>query len=112
MLRCVTTILIFTRHSGAPDMYFAVLRAAAVLMALGAGLALAADVDTCRKAIGDDSIAACGRLVAKNPKDADAFTNLGVAYERKGDHDRAIANFDRAIAANPKYALAFLGRGV
>jgi tetratricopeptide (TPR) repeat protein len=91
-----------------------VLRAAAAPLALGAALApaLANDADTCRKASGDDSIAACSHLLARNPKDAGAYFSRGYAYEwRKGDHDHAIADYDKAIALNPKYALAYAERG-
>jgi tetratricopeptide (TPR) repeat protein len=94
--------------------FILVLRAAAVLLTLGAALApaLADDADTCRKASGDDSIAACSRLLARNPKDADAYYSRGYAYEwRKGEHDRAIADFDQAIVLNPKYARAYADRG-
>ena len=39
-----------------------------------------------------------------------AFTNRGVAYERKGQYDRAIQDYDQAIRLNPNDANAFNGR--
>jgi hypothetical protein len=54
--------------------FIVALRAAAMLLTLGAALApaLADDANTCRNASGDDSITACSRLLARNPKDAGA----------------------------------------
>ena len=94
--------------------FIVVLRAVAALLTLSAALApaLADDADTCRKASGDDSVAACSRVLARNPKDAGAYYSRGYAYEwRKGDHDRAITDFDQALVLNPKYALAYADRG-
>ena len=91
-----------------------VLCAAAALMAFGIATAPAAadDRDTCDNGKGDDAIAACSRLIGRNPKDTGTYNNRGLAYYRKGDHDRAIIDYDQAITLDPKYALAYSNRGL
>jgi tetratricopeptide (TPR) repeat protein len=42
----------------------------------------------------ENAIAACGREIERNPKDAVAYRNRGYAYDRKDDYDRAIADYD------------------
>src|SRR5262249_43041574 len=99
---------------GSQSMYRVILSTAAALMAFGivAAPAMADDRDTCRIAIGDDAIAACNRLIQRNPNDAVAYANGGIAYENKGDHDRAISHYDQAVKLDPKYVHAYVLRGI
>jgi tetratricopeptide (TPR) repeat protein len=60
----------------------------------------------------DRAIAAFSDAMRLDPKNALAFTNRGVAYERKGDMDRAIADYSEAIRLDPNYALASSNRGI
>ena len=46
-----------------------------------------------------------------NPNHANAFSNRGITYGRKGDYDRAIENYDEAIRLNPNHANALYNRG-
>ncbi len=92
-------------------MYRVVLCIAAALLALGTA-ALSAPGDS-RKACRDGSplssetIAACSRAIARNPKDAVAISHRGLAYASKGDFDRAMADLNKAIALNPKFARGY-----
>lgn len=52
------------------------------------------------------------QLVARQPGNADAWNNRGVALRELGRLDDAIASFSRALAINPGYAGALLNRGV
>jgi tetratricopeptide (TPR) repeat protein len=72
--------------------------------------AAAGDRETCSE-LGDEAIAACGRLINRNPGDAVAYANRGSAYRGKHDYDRAIADLDQAIRLDPKFAYAYNGRG-
>jgi tetratricopeptide (TPR) repeat protein len=51
-------------------------------------------------------------VVARQPGNADAWNNRGVALRELGRLDDAIASFSRALAINPGYAGALLNRGV
>jgi tetratricopeptide (TPR) repeat protein len=98
-------------------MFRVVLRVAFALAAFGVTLvsAFADDTETCRNANGpnDDRIAACSRIIERNPNDAVAYYNRGDAYSGKvADVDRAIADLDRAITLYPKYAEAYYRRGL
>jgi Tfp pilus assembly protein PilF len=59
----------------------------------------------------DLEIRGCTTVIQQNPRNSIAYTNRGIAYENKGEHDRAIADFNKAIEINPKYALAYNNRG-
>jgi tetratricopeptide (TPR) repeat protein len=100
--------------------YRIVWQLAAALLAFGiaaqpapsAGQAPAWDAAACARADGDDSIAACSRMLARNPKNASAAYHRGRAYARKRDHDRAIADLDEAIRLDSRYVPAYTERGV
>src|SRR5215467_305007 len=94
-------------------MYRVLLCMAAALLAFdfASAPALADDNETCHKGTGEDSIAACSRLIQRNPRNAVAYNNRGIEYNHKGDYDRAIPDYDQAIRIDPKYANAYVGRG-
>jgi tetratricopeptide (TPR) repeat protein len=74
--------------------------------------AFADDADTCAKAAGDESIAACTRVITSGKGNLSAaYTNRGAAYHAKGDDDRAIADHDQAIRLDPKDVVAYKNRG-
>jgi tetratricopeptide (TPR) repeat protein len=85
--------------------YRAILCVAAVPFTFGVPTLSAAadDRETCGSSRGgDDAIAACSRLIKRNPKDAYAYLHRGNAYDRKRDHGRAMADYGEAIKLNPK----------
>ena len=47
-----------------------------------------------------------------NPEYAEAYSNRGIAYYRKGDLDQAIADYGRAITLDPQHAEAYNNRGI
>ena len=56
-------------------------------------------------------IAACSAVIQRDPHNAIAYYNRGLAYGAKDDLDRAVADYTKAIEINPNYASAFDGRG-
>jgi tetratricopeptide (TPR) repeat protein len=87
-------------------MYRIISYAAAALLtaSIGAAPALAGDAETCKMSSGEDGIAACSRVIARQPKSSVAYYNRALAYGRKADYDRAIADLDQAIRRNSKNA--------
>jgi hypothetical protein len=90
-------------------MHFSVIvaRMAALFAVMGAALvspAFADDTDTCTRAAGEESIAACARLIANTGTSttnrAAADNNRGIEYRAQGDNDRAIADYTTAITPN------------
>jgi tetratricopeptide (TPR) repeat protein len=45
------------------------------------------------------------------PDYAWTYSNRGLAYYRKGDHDRAISDYAKALELDPNCAAAYHGRG-
>ena len=74
--------------------------------------ASAGDRDICAIGWGQQSIDTCSRYISKNPRDADAFYNRGLAWHKKGNFEKAIADYTKAIEINPKFAAAFYNRGI
>jgi tetratricopeptide (TPR) repeat protein len=85
---------------------------AAALSILGAAApsAGADEGQACRGLNRDEAMAACSRLIARNPIDADAYNNRGLAHSARGEYDRGIIDFDRAIQLDPKLAAAYNNR--
>lgn len=54
----------------------------------------------------DDAITLCNEIISKNPHNAIAYNNLGVAYERKGNFIEAIKAYQRTTEINPQFQLA------
>jgi tetratricopeptide (TPR) repeat protein len=61
----------------------------------------------------DDAIRDFQAAIKANPRFADAYNNLGVAYESryrtskdKADLERAVTSYDQALAIDPRHALA------
>jgi tetratricopeptide (TPR) repeat protein len=62
--------------------------------------------------IWESGISLWSYVIEKEPeKDSIAYTNLGSAYQKKGQLDKAIENYDKAISLNPKDYLAYNNRG-
>jgi tetratricopeptide (TPR) repeat protein len=93
-------------------LYRSVTWMAAALSILGAAAppAGADDHQACRGLNRDEALAACSRLIARSPKDADAYNNRGLAHSARGEYDRGIADFDRAIQLDPRLAAAYNNR--
>ena len=60
----------------------------------------------------DNAILFYEKVIELDPKDADAYHNLGVAYHHKGEIDKAIPLFEKAIELNPKFSQAYYNLGV
>jgi Flp pilus assembly protein TadD len=62
--------------------------------------------------IWESGISLWSYVVEKEPdKVSIAYTNLGSAYQKKGQLDKAIENYDKAISLNPNDYLAYNNRG-
>jgi tetratricopeptide (TPR) repeat protein len=70
------------------------------------------DADTCRKGAGDDAIAACTRMLKRDPKEPVLYVYRGSAYAAKRDYNRAITDFDQVIKVFPAAAIAYNARGL
>ena len=59
-----------------------------------------------------DDIETCKEEIRKNPDDADAHINLGIAYGELGKHKKEIESYKQAIRIDPDYANAHYNLGV
>lgn len=59
----------------------------------------------------DAAIGEYQKIIELHPELPHAYSNLAVAYKRKGDLDRALANLGKALERKPEYAAALTTRG-
>lgn len=87
---------------------FAIFLALCGLIVSATAATAAADLDVCNQANGEESIAACSRLLASRrltPKNRSIIFNIrGNLWSDKGDKERAIADYTDSIRINPKDA--------
>ncbi|HYA26900.1 MAG TPA: tetratricopeptide repeat protein [Thermodesulfovibrionales bacterium] len=60
----------------------------------------------------DRAISDYNKTLEKNPRDAEAYTNRGIAYGQKKEYDRAISDFNKALEINQKLMGAYYYRGI
>jgi tetratricopeptide (TPR) repeat protein len=84
--------------------------AAAMMLTVGASLAMADARKDCYEKSGDAAIRACSEAIARNPKDAVSLVNRAFEHSQKGDFARAIDDYTRAIATDPARWDAHQGR--
>jgi TPR repeat protein len=75
-----------------------------------------ADLNFCRDALGaqkwQQAVALCTKAVERDPKDARAYTNRGVAYLERYQDDKAKRDFDEAVRLDPDLPQALLNRAM
>lgn len=72
--------------------------------------------DNCTSTDFDLSIQACTTIINSGNESKEnhamAFTNRGIAYDRKGEYSLALADYDNAITLDPNSGNAFFNRGL
>ena len=58
------------------------------------------------------NLASLSDVVARNPRDAEAYNTRGAAYARTGDFDKAIGDFTTAVQIDPNNAAAYTNRAL
>ena len=58
------------------------------------------------------NIASLSDVVARNPRDAEAYNTRGAAYARQGDFDKAVGDFTKAVTIDPNNAAAYTNRAL
>jgi len=59
----------------------------------------------------EQAISDFNKALEIDPRDADAYINRGIAYQREGKYEQAISDFNEAIEIDPKDADAYILRG-
>jgi tetratricopeptide (TPR) repeat protein len=80
--------------------------------------AVADDQQDCMRVSGELSVAACSRILERNPEEGWALLNRGISYSRLGDYDRALADLNAVMhigsitgGAHYERGLARAGKG-
>ena len=68
-------------------------------------------VDLTRHDKFDEAIVEFNKIIDADPKSANAYYNLGYAYDKKGDLANSISNFSKAIEIDPTLTDAYYNRG-
>ena len=69
-------------------------------------------VDFAKKGDYQTAISCYTEAIRLNPKDADAYSIRGIAYQNLEKYDEAIRDYSDAIRLNPKYGNAYYNRGI
>src|SRR5262245_2168099 len=70
--------------------------------------ATADDSSVYQQTTAEDAIAACTRMLALNPRNANAYVVCGAAYFRKGDYGDAISGYDSVMRLDSKCTNAYV----
>ena len=60
----------------------------------------------------DPAVRAYTQAIQLDPNNAAVYTNLGAAYETRGEHDKAIEDLNKALQLDPRNAAAYRNRAI
>jgi len=87
-----------------------------LIVFLIAGCAVFSDHHKGRRALDrqnyDEAIVYLNKALMTSPLNPGIFTDLGIAYFKKGDLEKATENFERAKSTDPLYGKAYLWQGM
>lgn len=69
-------------------------------------------VEHYQKQARDETISKWSKIIAIDPKNAQAYYKRGIAYSAQGDLERAILDYNKTIEINPGSAEAYCDRGL
>src|SRR3954447_631026 len=69
-------------------------------------------IEAAKKKEWDKAVGLFQKAVKADPKEADNYNNLGLAYKGAGKMDEAVKAFSDAIEAEPSNSAAYVNRGV
>ncbi len=67
-------------------------------------------LDQFRKGAYDAAVATYSRIIQRNPKNADAYFNRGLAHKNAGRTERALSDYEAAIELDPAHRKAYFDR--